>query len=104
MFIKTGRLWASIGFHFSWNFVQGFIFGIPVSGVFLPESALMSTVLIGPVWLTGGAFGVEGGAVCTLVLLLGLLFIHFCVKPPDNPEKFWRIDGDLPLICDSLVI
>jgi len=98
LFIKTGRLWASIGFHFSWNFVQGFIFGIPVSGVFVPDSALISTVLTGPVWLTGGVFGIEGGAVCTLVLLLGLLFVHFCVKAPGNPEKFWSIEGDLPLI------
>jgi len=97
LFIKTGRLWAPIGFHFAWNFVQGYIFGLPVSGTDIPSSALLSTTVTGANWLTGGAFGVEGGAVCTLMIVLGILFIHFCIKAPKNPEDFWRIDGDLPL-------
>ena len=47
LFIKTGRLWAPIGFHFTWNFFQGYIFGVPVSGTNVPASALMSTVFTG---------------------------------------------------------
>ncbi|MGB8507099.1 MAG: hypothetical protein WCD76_01725, partial [Pyrinomonadaceae bacterium] len=28
----------------------------------------------GPAWLTGGAYGLEGGAACTVVLLCAILF------------------------------
>lgn len=94
LFIKTGRLWVPIGFHITWNFVQGFIWGIPVSGIEVPSASMMRTTFIGPDFLTGGAFGVEGGAACTLVLVLGLLVTHFFIKQNNN---FWRIDSDLPL-------
>jgi membrane protease YdiL (CAAX protease family) len=92
LFIKTGRLWAPIGYHFAWNFIQGNIYGIPVSGLEAPS--LMAYHASGPEWLTGGAFGVEGGAIATAVIVLGLAFTHFCIKQPDH---LWRIDSDMPL-------
>lgn len=97
LFIKTGRLWAPIGLHITWNFFQGYVFGIPVSGSGVPGSALMNTLFTGPDWLTGGAFGVEGGAICTLVILLGILFTRFYVKAAEPQEAFWTLNGDLPL-------
>jgi len=96
LLIKTGRLWAPIGFHIAWNFVQGYIFGIPISGS-SNDSALLNTAFSGPDWLTGGAFGAEGGAACTLIIILGMLFVHFALKPPRNPQEFWSMDGGLPL-------
>jgi uncharacterized protein len=96
MLIKTGRLWAPIGFHITWNFFQGYI-GIPVSGSPVPNSALFKVAFNGSDWLTGGAFGAEGGVACTLVVLLGMLFVHFAVKSPRNPQEFWSMDGDFPL-------
>jgi hypothetical protein len=97
MLIKTGRIWAPIGFHMPWNIFQGYISGVPVSGSPVPDSALFKVALSGSEWLTGGNFGAEGGAACTLVVLLGVLFVHFVVKPPSNPQEFWTMDGDLPL-------
>lgn len=32
VYMLTGRLWAAIGLHAAWNFTQGWIFGLPVSG------------------------------------------------------------------------
>jgi hypothetical protein len=29
----------------------------------------------GPAWLTGGAYGIEGGAACTIVLIISTIFI-----------------------------
>jgi hypothetical protein len=96
LLIKTGRLWAPIGFHIAWNFVQGYIFGIPISGS-SNDTALLNTTFSGPDLLTGGAFGAECGAACTLIIILGMLFVQFVIKPPKNPKEFWSMDGDLPL-------
>ena len=93
LFIKTGRLWAPIGFHITWNFFQGYVFGIPVSGG-APSVSVMNVIFTGSDWLTGGAFGIEGGAACTIAIILGLVFVHFCLKQTND---FWRIDSDLPL-------
>ena len=60
-FFLTGRLWLPIGLHFAWNFVQGPILGFPVSGI--AEGGLLLVHDLGPAWLTGGAYGPEGGAV-----------------------------------------
>jgi len=95
LFIKTGRLWAPIGIHFAWNFVQGNIFGSLVSGI--DTVSIMQIEVVGAQWLTGGAFGLEGGVVCTFVVLLGLAYVHFGVKQSND---FWRIDSDMPLTRD----
>ncbi len=46
-FVLTRRLWLAIGIHFAWNFVEGGIFGTPVSGT--APSGLFQAQLIGPV-------------------------------------------------------
>ena len=92
LFIKTGRLWAPIGMHITWNFFMGNVFGIPVSG--MSFFSIISIQFTGPSWLTGSAFGLEGGLLCTIAAILGLLFTHYCIKQTDC---FWRIDSDMPL-------
>ncbi len=63
-----------MGVHLGWNFAQGTVYGIPVSGAQI-EGWLVST-RIGPDWLTGGSFGAEASVVtmglsllCSLALL-----------------------------------
>ncbi|MFY8193591.1 CPBP family intramembrane glutamic endopeptidase [Novosphingobium sp. B1] len=60
------RLWLPIGIHAAWNFTQGFVFSIPVSGSAL-EPGLFVTTRKGPEWLTGGAFGLEASVIAMLV-------------------------------------
>ena len=59
-YFLTRRLWLPIGLHIGWNFTQGGVFGIAVSGH--PSSGLLQAVLSGPTWLSGGAFGANLGA------------------------------------------
>ena len=47
----TGRIWASIGMHAAWNFTQGEIYDIPVSGT--EVHGLLNARLVGPPLLTG---------------------------------------------------
>ena len=68
--LREGSLWGICALHSSWNWVQGNIFGLPVSGT-NSGSSLLSLQLTGPDWWAGGAFGAEGGLAVTLVLLLG---------------------------------
>jgi hypothetical protein len=69
LYALTGRLWVPIGLHFAWNFAQGYLFGVAVSGTDLGGSIAVSTARPGAAaWLTGGTFGPEA-SVFALVLI-----------------------------------
>ena len=76
-YLRTRSLWFPLGIHWAWNWTMGAVLGLPVSGIneITPEPLLMRAVDQGPAWLTGGAYGIEGGAACTLVLLISTFFI-----------------------------
>jgi membrane protease YdiL (CAAX protease family) len=64
----TGNLWLPIAYHFAWNYVQGPVLSLPVSGA--RYGGLLAAIDRGAAPLiTGGAFGPEGGILGTLVLL-----------------------------------
>ncbi|HET8764086.1 MAG TPA: type II CAAX endopeptidase family protein [Rhodanobacter sp.] len=82
----TRSLWPCIGLHAAWNFAQGTIYGIPVSGT-AANGWLVST-RSGPDWLSGGAFGAEASvvaialcSVCSLALL-GIARRRGSIVPP----------------------
>jgi hypothetical protein len=57
----------------------GFIFGLPVSGI--PQFAVVVRgTADGPIWLTGGAYGIEGGAAGTLGVVAGLCLLVIGLK------------------------
>ena len=66
----SGNLAIPIGLHISWNLFQGVVFGFPVSGMHTAAS-IIATESSGPTWLTGGAFGPEGGVLGLIAILLG---------------------------------
>ncbi len=75
-YLKTRSLWFPLGIHWAWNWTMGAVLGLPVSGIErLTPAPLLRATDLGPAWLTGGAYGIEGGAACTLALLLSMLFI-----------------------------
>ena len=65
------RLWLPIGIHFAWNVVSGPILGFDVSG-YESHSTLLRVAGNGPLWLTGGLFGIEGSIFMTAVELGGV--------------------------------
>lgn len=73
-YTTSGNLWLPIALHFAWNYVQGPVLGISVSGQAL-DSGWEMVALHGPVIFTGGAFGLEGGLVATLVTTLGVVIL-----------------------------
>jgi len=75
-YLRTRSLWFPLGIHWAWNWALGSLFGLPVSGItsIAPHPLLQGTDL-GPAWLTGGSFGIEGGIACTITLIVSTIFI-----------------------------
>jgi len=75
-YLRTRSLWLPLGLHWSWNWAQASLLGLPVSGIErIAPAPLLRAVNAGPDWLTGGAYGIEGGAACTIALLISTLVI-----------------------------
>ena len=70
-YFKTQTLWFPIALHFSWNFFHNHIFSFPFSGIQFEKIDFLVLAQSRPLWLTGGAFGPEGGALATLRVSCG---------------------------------
>lgn len=73
-YLKTRNLWFPTALHFMWNWMMGVFFGIPISGLQI-EHPLLVASSDGPVWLTGGNYGSEGGVAATIALIVAILVI-----------------------------
>ncbi len=74
---KTGDLWLVTAMHLMWNWMQGAVFGVEVSGL----TGMLSDPLLreadnGPEWLTGGSYGLEGGVACTAALIISMIVLY----------------------------
>ena len=72
-YAATQRLWLPIGLHMGWNFAEGSIFSMTVSGNGM-SSGLVHGSLSGPRLLTGGQFGPEASVVAVMVCLVAALY------------------------------
>lgn len=71
----TRSLPLCMGLHAAWNFAQGTIYGIPVSG--LKADGWLVSTRSGPDWLSGGVFGAEASVVALGLCSLGTLALLF---------------------------
>jgi hypothetical protein len=67
-YLLTRSLWLPVAIHAGWNFTQGAVFGIQVSGNDAGPVAYLAGETAGPTWLTGGAYGLEGSLVTLSVV------------------------------------
>lgn len=94
---RTRSLWFPFGVHWGWNWVQGAILGSPVSGITqITHAPLLRFADTGPTWIGGGAYGIEGGAACTLALILSTLFIWRTALVSATPEMREFTDEEIP--------
>lgn len=80
-----GSIWCVGALHSLWNFAQGNLFGISVSGNPIMSSVFSVTLAQGRDITHGGIFGLEGGAAVTLVLLLATAVLW--MLPQRNAPK-----------------
>ncbi len=70
-YLRTRALWLSWGLNFGWKASRALIFGLAVSGD-AAHSPVVQGNPMGPFWLTGGGFGLDGSWVTFWVLLFAL--------------------------------
>lgn len=74
--LATKSLYAAWLAHFAWNWTMAALLHVPVSGVTLgrPDYEIVDA---GPDWITGGAWGPEGGMAAGLGMLGGLAYLYW---------------------------
>jgi CAAX protease family protein len=88
-YLRTRALWLPLGIHFAWNFVQGYVLGLPVSGMAFPHGILQAKIY-GPFWLSGGAYGPEGSILCLGVIAVGTAYF-FVSKRIDTTSEMQHL-------------
>jgi uncharacterized protein len=73
--VAYDSLYAAWAAHLAWNWVMAVPLHAPVSGLRF-ESPDYRTVEAGPDWITGGAWGPEGGFAAVLGMLACLYFLY----------------------------
>lgn len=103
-FLRGRSLWFPLGIHWAWNWALGSLFGLPVSGIeTIAPYPLMKGTDLGPAWLTGGDFGIEGGVACTVAILVSTILI-WRVRFVSPTEEMVRLTSQenpvLPAVTD----
>jgi membrane protease YdiL (CAAX protease family) len=90
-YLRSRALWLPWGIHLAWNAVLGVGFGLPVSG--LDFSVLVKGTAAGPIWLTGGEYGLEASLLGTVAILLGFIPVLRLARMPPEPLQVAARDG-----------
>lgn len=87
-YMLTRNLWMAIGLHAAWNFTQGWIFDVPVSGI--NKDGMVEAQLSGPELLSGGAFGLEASVIAmVLATSVGVALVVMAVRRGELMQPWW---------------
>ena len=78
--INSDNIWGVCAIHSMWNFAQGNIYGISVSGSSELQSFMESVPVSAHAFLTGGKFGIEGSLITTAVLCAGIALMLYLIS------------------------
>jgi membrane protease YdiL (CAAX protease family) len=87
-YMLTRSLWMPMGLHAAWNFTQGFIFDVPVSGT--NQNGLVEAKLSGPEILSGGGFGLEASVIAlAIATAAGVWLVYLAVRRGELMPPWW---------------
>lgn len=98
-YMLTRSLWFPMGIHAAWNFTQGEIYDIPVSGT--KVDGMVDARLSGDPLLTGNGFGLEASVIAIVVAtLFGLWLLWRAIQKGELRRPMWvrRKSATLPPI------
>ena len=89
--LVTRSLYAAWTAHLAWNWVMAVLMHVAVSGLPLPRPDY-ELVDDGPDWLTGGAWGPEGGVAAGAGMLAAMAYLYWrhTRRPLSNDEQIDR--------------
>jgi membrane protease YdiL (CAAX protease family) len=89
LYMLTRRLWAVVGTHFAWNYTQGGVFGVAVSGN--EVDGLLRSHPSGPELLSGGGFGIEASLLTVVICLVAAIAVlRLAIRRGHVVPPFWR--------------
>jgi len=89
----TRNIWVCIGAHFAWNFFEGGVYGMIVSGIPLSEGGLLRCEMTGSDLLTGGESGPEASLPFVIAIaVVGAVIVYmglkkYAKKPESTAEE-----------------
>jgi membrane protease YdiL (CAAX protease family) len=87
-YMLTRSLWLPMGLHAAWNFAQGEIYDIPVSGT--PVHGVVNARLSGDPLLTGNGFGLEASIIAIVVAtLFGIWLLWLAIRKGELMQPRW---------------
>jgi membrane protease YdiL (CAAX protease family) len=87
-YMLTRSLWLPMGIHAGWNFTQGEIYDVPVSGT--DAHGLVEAQLSGPPLLTGNGFGLEASVIAIVIAtLFGLYLLWLAIRKGELIRPMW---------------
>jgi hypothetical protein len=102
-YAMTGRLWLPIGLHIAWNFTEGPLFGMQVSGNSMTPGVLSGSLSGRPI-MTGGAFGPESSIVAVLLCFaLAMFFLYRTIKLGRIAPPGWVHRSEAVALADARV-
>lgn len=69
-YMLSRNIWFPTALHFSWNFAQGVLLSLPISGIAVEGVIQLRANAAAPEWLTGGDFGLEASIGVTIAELV----------------------------------
>lgn len=98
----TGRLYASFGLHFAWNWFQGGFFGMPVSGLEIHHSFFSYQLPSVDVLFSGGKFGPEAGIVGLIGMCVAASPFFYIYVKQNRILRIFEIQFNQP-IADTML-
>jgi len=87
-YMVTRSLWLPMGLHAAWNFTQGEIFDIPVSGT--KVHGFVTARLSGDPLLTGNGFGLEASLIAIVIAtVFGLWLLWLAIRKDEVVKPWW---------------
>jgi len=100
-YLRSRALWVSWGINFGWKASRALVFGLTISGV-SSHSPVVQGNPMGPFWLTGGGFGLDGSWTAFLLLLVALPVVYRLTRELDYQYNAPLIvPGGIPVDLDA---
>ncbi|MDR3726035.1 MAG: CPBP family intramembrane metalloprotease [Terracidiphilus sp.] len=100
-YLRTRALWLSWGLNFAWKASRALLFGLALSGV-NSHSPVVQGNPMGPFWLTGGGYGLDGSWVAFIFLLAAIPVVFRITRDLDYRYNAPVIvPGGIPVDIDA---